>query len=106
VAQGFTLTADERAEIFATNSIETIVDPSGTYAKYTTPTAPAISTLVGQPVNGSAIEVKGTGEPSDTVTLYADGGTTPVGTGTIAVSGSFDIITKSGRLTRSRRSSR
>jgi hypothetical protein len=32
--------------------------------------------------------VKGTGEASDTVTLYADGGT-----GTVAPDGSFDIIT-------------
>jgi hypothetical protein len=31
VAQGLTFTADERDAIFATSSIETIVDPSGTY---------------------------------------------------------------------------
>src|SRR6516164_3709561 len=31
VAQGFTLTAGERAEIFASSSIETIIDPTGTY---------------------------------------------------------------------------
>jgi hypothetical protein len=37
--------------------------------------------------------VKGTGEAGDTVTLYADGGVTPVGTGTVAAGGDFDITT-------------
>jgi hypothetical protein len=41
IAQGFTLTADQRAEIFATASIETITDPSGTYnAAPASPPAP------------------------------------------------------------------
>jgi hypothetical protein len=31
IAQGFTFTADQRTAIFATNSVETIIDPSGTY---------------------------------------------------------------------------
>jgi hypothetical protein len=31
IAQGFTFTADQRKFIFATGSIETIIDPSGTY---------------------------------------------------------------------------
>ena len=31
VGQGFTFTADERDAVFATSSIETIIDPSGTY---------------------------------------------------------------------------
>src|SRR5262249_32138896 len=31
VVQGLTLTSEQRAETFATNSIETITDPSGTY---------------------------------------------------------------------------
>ncbi|MBR0778071.1 VCBS domain-containing protein [Bradyrhizobium diazoefficiens] len=57
------------------------------------PSAPAITTLVGQPDNGSTIEVKGTGQPNQTVTLYADGGTTAVGTGTIDATGHFDITT-------------
>jgi probable HAF family extracellular repeat protein len=55
--------------------------------------APVISTLVGQPVAGQAIEVKGTGEVGSTVTLYADGGSTSVGSGTVAADGSFDITT-------------
>jgi probable HAF family extracellular repeat protein len=45
VAQGFTFTADERAEILATSSIETIIDPSGTYPPPVAPSAPVISTV-------------------------------------------------------------
>jgi hypothetical protein len=56
------------------------------------PTAPMITALVGQPVNGSTIRLQGTGESGDTVTLFADGGSTPVGTGMV-LSGSFDITT-------------
>jgi hypothetical protein len=40
------------------------------------PSAPAITALVGQPVSGQAIEVKGTGEAGALVKLYADGGST------------------------------
>ncbi|MBR1177225.1 VCBS domain-containing protein [Bradyrhizobium sp. KB893862 SZCCT0404] len=57
------------------------------------PSAPIITTLVGQPDNDGTIEVKGTGQPNQTVTLYADGGTTPVGTGVIDATGHFDITT-------------
>ena len=57
------------------------------------PTAPAITTLVGQPVNGGTVELQGTGETGETVNLYADGNmTTVVGTGTV-VGGTFDITT-------------
>jgi hypothetical protein len=55
-------------------------------------TPPAITGVVGQPVNGSPIEVVGTGESGDTVTIYADGGNTPVGTGAVT-NGTFDIST-------------
>jgi autotransporter-associated beta strand protein/probable HAF family extracellular repeat protein len=41
VAQGFTFTADQRAAIFATASVETIVDASGTY--YATPLTVSVS---------------------------------------------------------------
>jgi hypothetical protein len=57
------------------------------------PGAPALSGLVGQPVNGSAVEVTGTGEVGDVVTLYADGGAAPVGAGVVSVAGGFDITT-------------
>jgi hypothetical protein len=88
VASGFNFTADERIAIFTTASIEKIVDSTGTYWKSVT-----IGTLVGQPINGSPIEVRGTGGAGDTVYLYADGATTPVGTGTVASNGNFDITT-------------
>jgi len=68
----------------------TIENPSS-FAVAVDPNAPTISTLVGEPVNGWAIEVRGTGEAGDTITLYADGSATPVGTGTVAANGSFDI---------------
>ena len=57
------------------------------------PTAPAITALVGQPVNGGTVELQGTGETGETVNLYADGNmATIVGTGTV-VGGTFDITT-------------
>ncbi|WP_210253925.1 Ig-like domain-containing protein, partial [Bradyrhizobium sp. S69] len=57
------------------------------------PSAPAITAVVGQPVNGGTVELQGTGEAGDTVNLYADGGTTIVGTGTVGAGGKFDITT-------------
>jgi Tryptophan-rich Synechocystis species C-terminal domain/Bacterial Ig domain len=68
---------------------------SNSFAVAVDPSAPTILSLVDQ-VNGSVAQVtdvKGTGEAGDTLTLYADGGTTPVGTGTVAANGDFDIIT-------------
>jgi hypothetical protein len=66
---------------------------SAGFAVAVDPAAPAITTPVGQPVSGQAIEVKGTGEAGATVMLFADGGSTAVGTGTVAANGSFDITT-------------
>ena len=57
------------------------------------PNAPAITAVVGQPVNGGTVDLQGTGEVGDTVNLYADGGTTIVGTGTVGAGGTFDITT-------------
>ena len=57
------------------------------------PNAPAITAVVGQPVNGGTVELTGTGERGDTINLYADGGTTIVGTATVASGGTFDITT-------------
>src|SRR5215813_13359917 len=45
------------------------------------PTAPVITAVVGQPVNGGTVELRGTGEVGETVTLYADGGSKVVGSG-------------------------
>jgi hypothetical protein len=55
------------------------------------PTAPAITAVVGQPVNGGMVELQGTGEAGDTVTLFS--GTTVVGTGMVGTNGTFDIPT-------------
>jgi hypothetical protein len=54
---------------------------------------PTITASVGQPVNGSTLEVKGTATAGNTVTLYADSGATPVGAGVVAGDGGFDITT-------------
>src|SRR6185437_10061456 len=66
---------------------------SASFAVAVDPSAPSISSLVGQPVNGSTVEVQGTGQVGDTVTLYADGGTTAAGSGVVGANGSFDITT-------------
>ena len=58
------------------------------------PNAPVITALVGaQRVNGATVELQGTGAAGETVNLYADGGTTIVGTGTVSAGGTFDITT-------------
>jgi trimeric autotransporter adhesin len=57
------------------------------------PSAPAITAVVGQPVNGGTVDLQGTGEVGETINLYADGGTTIVGTGTVGAGGTFDITT-------------
>jgi Bacterial Ig domain/Bacterial Ig-like domain len=57
------------------------------------PSAPAITAMVGQPLNGDTVELQGTGEAGETVNLYADGGTTIVGTGIVGAGGTFDITT-------------
>ena len=44
-------------------------------------------------MNGGTVELTGTGERGDTINLYADGGTTIVGTATVASGGTFDITT-------------
>ena len=51
--------------------------------------------MVGQPVNGGTVELKGTAiTVGDTIDLYADGNTTAiVGTGTVVAGGTFDITT-------------
>ena len=56
---------------------------------------PSIASLVGQPVNGGTVELKGTAiTVGDTIDLYADGNmTTIVGTGTVVAGGTFDITT-------------
>jgi D-alanine-D-alanine ligase-like ATP-grasp enzyme len=67
--------------------------PSAAFAVAVDPTAPSVTTLVGQPVNGGTLEVQGLGEAGTTVSLYADGGTTVVGSGVVTSAGTFDIVT-------------
>ena len=77
VAQGFTLTADQRKSIFATSSIETIIDPTGTY----TATPPA--TVIEAYGSTSLVQVGNNyflypaGGSSGPLLKYMDG-TTPV----------------------------
>ena len=56
---------------------------------------PAITALARQPVNGSTVELQGTGiTVGDTIDLYADGNANMiVGTGTVLADGTFDITT-------------
>ena len=59
---------------------------------------PTITTLIGQPVNGGTVELKGTADtPGDTIDLYADGTNTIVGAGmvtaTVSGGGTFDFST-------------
>jgi microcystin-dependent protein len=80
-------------------AVVTIADEGGSTAKVTDtadilPAAPRITTLVGTPLNGQTVELRGSGDVGDTVNLYADGNTTTVvGTGTVGAGGTFDITT-------------
>ena len=67
--------------------------PSAAFTVPVDPVSPTITTLVGRPVNGQPIEVQGVGEAGATVSLYADGGMTAVGSGVVSSGGTFDIIT-------------
>ena len=66
---------------------------STAFAVHVDPNAPVIAAVVGQPANGGTVELKGTGQAGETINLYADSGTTIVGTGTVGSDGSFDITT-------------
>jgi len=86
-AHSFTATETDGSNLTSTAS-------SPAFSVNVDPNAPAITALVGQPVNGGTVELKGTGEVGETVTLYADGNTaTIVGTGTVGSGGTFDITT-------------
>jgi hypothetical protein len=66
---------------------------STAFAVNVDPNAPVITAVVGQPAKGGTVELKGTGQAGETINLYADSGTTIVGTGTVGSDGSFDITT-------------
>ncbi|MET4799716.1 VCBS repeat-containing protein [Bradyrhizobium sp. LB11.1] len=79
-----------------TDSLGLVSPLSGGFIVNVNPTAPTITALVNSPFNGGPIEVKGTGEPNHTIQIFADGGTTVIGTGTTNASGQFDIVTSAG----------
>ncbi|MCP3390548.1 VCBS domain-containing protein [Bradyrhizobium sp. CCGB12] len=79
-----------------TDSLGLVSPPSAGFIVNVNPTAPTITALVNNPFNGGPIEVKGTGEPNHTIQIFADGGTTVIGTGTTNASGQFDIVTSAG----------
>jgi hypothetical protein len=96
----FTFTADQRNTIFATASIETIIDPSGTYTASfkneppATPATPADSAVVNGYVNAAHDTANqaltGSAENGSTVTIYDNG--TQVGTATAdAVTGAWSF---------------
>lgn len=91
-AEAVTTTSFSLSDLSSANATP-VVDTVTTVLDRNGPAAPAISAVVGQPVTGSTIEVTGSGLAGATITLYADGGTTAVGTGTVAANGSFDITT-------------
>ncbi len=60
------------------------------------PAAPTNLAAKGTPTLNGTAEITGIGDAAgDTITLYADGGTTAVGSGTISADGAFDITTTS-----------
>jgi large repetitive protein len=75
-------------------------DPAGNQSPATTipvnvdqtpPVAPTIDPTSSQPTQDVTPEVKGTGTPGDTITLYGTDGTTVLGTTTVAPDGTWSI---------------
>jgi autotransporter passenger strand-loop-strand repeat protein len=91
-AMSVSTTTFSLSDLSSANSTPT-VDTTTTVADTVPPAAPTIGALVGEPVDGATVEVTGTGDAETTVTLYADGGTTAVGSGVVGSDGSFDITT-------------
>jgi hypothetical protein len=60
------------------------------------PNAPTISSVSTQIDAGAPFTVTGAGHAGDHITLYADGGTTAIGTGIVQNNGSFSILTTTG----------
>jgi hypothetical protein len=83
----FTLTADQRNAIFATSSVEKIIDPSGTYTAPTASVAPTVTvpTINGTLQEGNTLSASTTVGPGDTVSYAwynsADNCTNSIGTG-------------------------
>ena len=90
--QGF---ADGRYSVAATDTSLDGTQISAASAPVTVdvkPSAPAVTGESNHPGNNGMIEVTGTAEAGTTLTLYNNGGTTAVGTGTATANGTFDIV--------------
>ena len=60
------------------------------------PVAPVITSVVSVDDPGGRVEAFGTGKAGDIITLYADGGTTAIGTGTVDQTGHFAVYSTNG----------
>jgi hypothetical protein len=58
------------------------------------PAAPVVASVLSVPDAVGRVEVKGSGEAGTIIKLYADNGTTVIGTGTVDASGHFDITSE------------
>ncbi|UFZ08664.1 VCBS domain-containing protein [Bradyrhizobium ontarionense] len=65
--------------------------PAATFDASVAPAAPVVASVVSVPDSVGRVEVKGSGEAGTIIKLYADNGTTVIGTGTVDASGHFDI---------------
>ncbi|MET4799715.1 hypothetical protein [Bradyrhizobium sp. LB11.1] len=60
------------------------------------PVAPVITSVVSVDDPGGRVEAFGTGKAGDIITLYADGGTTAIGSGTVDQTGHFAVYSTNG----------
>ena len=91
-AQAVTTTTFSLSDLSSANSTPA-VDTTTTVLDTNAPASPTIGAQVGNPSNGQTIEVTGAGDAGTTVTLYANGGSTAIGSGVVNSSGAFDITT-------------
>ncbi|WP_306577633.1 VCBS domain-containing protein [Bradyrhizobium sp. SRS-191] len=65
--------------------------PGATFDASVAPAAPVVAAVLSVPDTVGRVEVKGSGEAGTIIKLYADNGTTVIGTGTVDASGHFDV---------------
>ncbi|MGJ4929170.1 VCBS domain-containing protein [Bradyrhizobium sp. HKCCYLS2038] len=68
--------------------------PAAAFDASVAPAAPVVASVVSVPDPVGRVEVKGSGEAGTIIKLYADNGTTVIGTGTVDASGHFDITSE------------
>ncbi|XUM20589.1 Ig-like domain-containing protein [Bradyrhizobium oligotrophicum S58] len=68
--------------------------PGATFDASVAPAAPVVASVVSVPDSVGRVEVKGSAEAGTIIKLYADNGTTVIGTGTVDASGHFDIYSE------------